>query len=297
MFEYWIFLVLLAQFMNAVVVLVDRHLVRSPAIDKPIVYAFYVSVLSGVVILLLPFGVVLSPTIQVIQLSLLAGVSYTIFILLLYKSLKISDASDVAPVVGAVGALATFVFSLIFLGESLSGNFLLGFMFLVAGTFVMSYFRFTKKVVIFTILSGISFGISSVFIKDLFNQTTFWNGFFWSRMANVVVILLFMIWPSNFKIVWKNLWSSSIGAKSAVVANKVLAGFAFLLILYSINLGNVSVVNALGGMQFAFLLLLAFLFTKKFPEYFSESVHHGHVIAQKSVATVLIIFGLILLFR
>ncbi len=289
-------MVLIAQFINAIVVLVDRHLVRSPAISKPIIYTFYVSMLSGVVILLLPFGVVLSPTIQIIQLSLIAGIGYTVSLLFLYKSLKISDASDVAPVVGAVSALATFGFSILFLNDSLSNNFLIGFALLVAGTFVMSYFRFTRRTVMFTVLAGILFGFSSVFLKQIFNETTFWNGFFWSRMANVVAILLFLLWPANFRSVWKNLWSSSVGTKSAIVGNKVMAGFAFLLILYSINLGNVSIVSALSGIQFAFLLLLAFLFTKKFPNYFSESVHHRHIVVHKSVATTLIILGLIFLF-
>ena len=87
-----------------------------------------------------------------------------------------------------------------------------------------------------------------------------------------------------------------MGTKTAVVVNKVIAGFAFLLILYAIKLGDVSVVNALTGVQFAFLLLFAILFSKRFPEYFYESVHHHHAILRKLVATVLIMVGLFLLF-
>ena len=86
----------------------------------------------------------------------------------LYKSLKLSDASDVAPAFGAVSAVATLGFSFMFLGGSLSGNFLYGFVLLVVGTFITSYFHLTKKATLFLIVAGIMFSFSTVFLKELF---------------------------------------------------------------------------------------------------------------------------------
>ena len=291
----WIYLIIIAQLLNAVVTLVDKHFVTSTLIGKPVVYAFYIGGLSGVAVLLLPFGVVLTPTVTVLWLSSVAGISYAFSLLFLYKSLKLSDASNVAPALGAVSAVATFGFSFVFLGESLTGNFLYGFILLVIGTFIMSYFHLTKKATLFLIVAGILFGFSTVFLKELFNQTAFWNGFFWSRLANVLGVAILFLWPSNAEAILENIKTSSVGTKTAVVANKIIAGFAFLLILYAIKLGNISIINALTGVQFAFLLLLAILFTKKFPRYFYENVHH-HAILRKLVATVFIIMGLALLF-
>ena len=292
----WIYLVVIAQLLNAVVTLIDKHFVTSALIGKPVVYAFYMGVLSGAAVLLLPFGVVLAPTIMVLWLSLVAGISYVFALLFLYKSLKLSDASDVAPVFGAVSTVATFGFSFIFLGGSLSGNFLSGFILLVVGTFITSYFHLTKKAILFLVVAGVMFGFSTVFLKELFNQTAFWNGFFWSRLANVLGVVILFLWSNNARAILDNIKTSSMGTKTAVVVNKVIAGFAFLLILYAIKLGDVSVVNALTGVQFAFLLLFAILFSKRFPEYFYESVHHHHAILRKLVATVLIMVGLFLLF-
>lgn len=292
----WIYLVIIAQLLNAVVTLVDKHFVTSTLIGKPVVYAFYVGGLSGVAVLLLPFGVVSAPTAMVLWLSFVTGVSYAFSLLFLYKSLKLSDASDVAPALGAVSAIATFGFSFVFLGGSLAGNFLYGFILLVIGTFITSYFHLTKKATLFLIVAGILFSFSTVFLKELFNQTVFWNGFFWSRLANVLGVAILFVWPSNARAILENIKTSSMGTKTAVVANKIIAGFAFLLILYAIKLGDVSVINASTGVQFAFLLLFAVLFTKRFPRYFYESVGHYHAILRKLVATVFIIAGLALLF-
>ncbi len=292
----WIYLVLVAQFVNAIVVLVDRHLIISPEIKKPVVYTFYVGIMSCVVIAILPFGLVSWPSPLMAWLSLFAGITFILYLFFLYSALKISDASDVSPVVGAVSAIATLFFSALFLNGNIPDNFLYGFIFLVIGTLLMSYFRLSTKTVIFIIISGIFFGLSSVFVKMLFNHTTFWNGFFWSRMADVIGVILLLLWPANRKAIFNSIKKSSTTTKSAVIANKVLAGFAFLLILYAINLGNVSIVNALAGIQFAFLLLLAIIFTKKFPEYFHEDISNRKIIAHKLIAIVLIAGGVALLF-
>ncbi len=292
----WIYLIILAQFLFAIVTLVDKYFVTSLLIGKPVVYAFYIGAMSAVAVLLFPFGVVVAPELIVIQLSLAAGISYVFSILFLYKSLKLSDASDVAPVLGAVSAVATLGFSLVFLGESPAGNFLYGFILLVIGTFITSYFHLTIKATLFLIVAGILFGFSTVFLKELFNNTAFWNGFFWSRLANVLGVALLLLWPSNARAIWNNVKTLSVGTKTAIVANKIIAGFAFLLILYAIKLGNVSIINALSGVQFGFLLLFVILFTKKFPEYFYESVYHRHAVFRKAVATIIIVAGLALLF-
>lgn len=291
----WVFLIIVAQFLNAIVTLVDKFLVTSPLIGRPVVYTFYIGAMSGAAILLLPFGVVAPLTVEVARLSLIAGVAYVFSILFLYKALQASDASDVAPAFGAVSAVATLGFSVWFLGKGLSGNFLYGFILLVAGTFITSYFHLSKKSTMFLIIAGALFGFSTIFLKELFNQTSFWNGFFWSRLANIVGVMTLLLRPRNIQAILGNVKTSSINVKMAVVANKIIAGFAFLMILYAIKLGNVSIINALTGVQFAFLLLLTILFVKKYPQYIFETTHY-HAVARKAAATSIIAVGLAILF-
>ena len=140
------------------------------------------------------------------------------------------------------------------------------------------------------------FGLSSVFVKIIFTKTDFLDGFFWSRMANVAGALMLLAWPGNFRAIKDSVFGSSRSTKSLILANKALAGVAFLLILLAIKLGEVSLVNAMSGMQFVFLLLFAVLFTKKMPQFFSETVHRHDVLWHKFISTMFIVIGFFLLF-
>lgn len=292
----WIYIALIAQIFNAVVFLMDKYLVGPRAEVRPGIYGFYVGILSGLVIWLLPFKVISWPDSNLIWLSMVTAVAYLASLLFLYKSLRVSDASDVAPVMGAVSALSTLFFSWWIIGDKLSDNFLMAFLLLVLGTILMSYFRFDKRSFFGVLLAGILFGLSSVLIKEIFSQTTFWNGFFWSRMGNVAVALGLLLWPANFRAICRHLHHSKGQTKLLVVGNKMLAAFTFLLILWAIQLGDVSVVNAMGGMQFVFLIVLALVFSKKFPRYFPDSIKMKTALIQKVVATALIVSGYYLLF-
>jgi len=192
----FIYIALAAQLLSAIVVLADKYLVTSnKAIQKPIVYTFYVAMLSGVVVVLLPFGVILPPNFTIIALSLAITAVFIPSLFFLYKSLKTADASDVAPIMGAVSAVSAAIFSYFILSVGLTGNFFNGFVLLVAGTVFMSYFRFKGWSGMYTVLAGVLFGLSAVLFKVLFNETTFVDGFFWSRMANVAGALALLLWP------------------------------------------------------------------------------------------------------
>lgn len=293
----WLVFIIATNFFSAAVVLMDRYLVTSPTMIKPAVYAFYIGFLSIAAILVLPFGLVSKPTPAIVGLALITAVSYVLFILFFYKSLKLGHASDVAPATGAAAAISTLVFSFLILGDKLPPNFIPGLILLVGGTLFLSHLRFSRRVTLWVIAGGFFFGLSSVLVKALFNATPFWNAFFWSRIANVFGAFLLLAWPGNLKATVQSLKQSSIGTKTLVVFNKGLGGLAFLLFLAAVKLGDVSLTNALGGVQFAFLLVFALAFGRKFPEYFSENVHHRHEIFHKIFATSAIVVGFFILFR
>ena len=51
----WIILVVIAQFINAFVAIIDKYLVSSKRVGEPVVYAFYVSILSALSIIIFAF--------------------------------------------------------------------------------------------------------------------------------------------------------------------------------------------------------------------------------------------------
>ena len=111
----WIILVGIAQFFSALVVLGDKFLVSDHQLKSPSAYAFYVSILSAVVLFLIPFGVIHIPSGTVIALSLIVAISYILSIMGLYTSLRVASASEVMPIVGGVSAISTFLIKHYFL--------------------------------------------------------------------------------------------------------------------------------------------------------------------------------------
>lgn len=292
----WIGLVVFAQMINAVIVLVDKYLLNSTkGINQPAVYAFYVSMLSGVVLIMVPFGAVSWPGATVIGLSLGMALAYILSIYFLYSALKITDASDVVPVAGAVSAIATFALVHFGLDQDLPGNFMLAFVFLVIGTLLISHFRFNTRSFVLVFFSGILFGVSAFLIKLIFEYSSFADGFFWSRMANVFGALFLLLIPANWTAIKESMQSSSSGIKWMVVGNKTLSGVSFLLVMVAINMGSVSIVNALSGLQFVFLLTFAYFCVNRFPAVFSGEIH-PHRFNHKLYGVIFIIFGFLALF-
>ncbi len=291
----WLSFVIIGQFMLAVVVLADRFIVSKKVVSKPIVYAFYVSLLSIFALPAFFFGATI-PSLTTMWLSLASAFSYIISIYFLYISLKKSNPSEVAPVVGGISAISTFIASNLILGDILPHNFLAGFFLLISGMILISHFEFSWKSFGHMTIAGIFFGLSTVLVKAIFIQDTFINGFFWSRMANVFAALTLILIPTVYKSIRDDWRRPGKGNKSSLIlGNKVLSALAFLCILIAIKHGDVSIVNALNAAQYIFLFIFAIAFRKLLPDYFDETIHK-HEILHKSAATALIVVGFFVLF-
>lgn len=291
----WFLFAVISQFMFAVCVLTDRFIVAKGVVSKPVVYAFYVSVMSVFALGALPFGVSI-PSGETILLSLAVAATYLISIIFLYESLKKTNPTEVAPVVGGVAAITSFVGSMLLLGTTLPTHFVWGFAALVIGMVLISHFNFSFRSFLFLTGSGVFFGLSSVLIKMIFVQDTLVNGFFWSRMANVVVALALLLIPSVYASIRADWGKPNKGKKSALlIGNKILGALGFVFTLVAIKLGDVAIVNALNATQYLFLLVFAIFFGNLLPEYFKET-GHKHEIIHKLAAVTFIVIGFFVLF-
>lgn len=292
----WLLLAIGAQLMLAAVSFIDRFILTHPrGVPRPLVYAFYVSILSGFVIVLIPFGVVSWPDSGVLQLSAISAAAFIGALLLLYRSFKAATASDVMPVVAAASAAVSFILAGLILDEGLPRLFIAAILLFIIGTFLISRYRFTRRSFLFVIGAGILFGISTFVHKPLFLITPFWDGFFWSRMANVVGAFALLSWPGHYALIMHSTRAASHSTKWLVVGNKTLSGIAGAMTFFAIALGSVSVVNAMAGLQFVFLLLLAFLFSKQLPQALKGEFEKKGL-THKLAGITCIIVGLALLF-
>ena len=292
----WVFLAIAAQAIAAVVTYIDRHvLTHGRGIGKPIAYAFYVALLSGFVIVLLPFGVVASPSLIVLELSIINAIAFVVSLFFLYSALKEGHASDVMPVVAAVSAIASFIFASQWLDEHLPPYFLLAAALFIAGTFLISRYRFTRRQLAFVAIAGFLFGFTAFTFKLVFDHTTFINGFFWTRMCDVAIALTLFCVPSIRGQIFHGSKQSSHSTKWIVVGNKALAGLAAILTQLAIAQGSVSIVNAMSGLQFAFLLIIAFIFASYFPKALRGEIEHAGI-RHKIFGIGLVILGMAALY-
>jgi uncharacterized membrane protein len=287
--------VFLGQFLNAVIVLIDKHIITTTSVSSPSAYSFYVGFLSIAVLFILPFGVVHIPSVTIIWLSLAIGLSFIGSILFLFRSLKIASATDVVPWLGAVTTIVTFLLNFIFLDEHLPSTFPYALIFFVIGMSLVGHFRFNAKSFSYIVISAILFGFSSVLLKMLLDITTVMDGFFWSRMGNVVAALCLLLWPPCRRAVFQSSKESTHKTTFLIVINRILGGVAFLFIFFAIQGGSVSLVNALGSLQFLFLFLLIVLLKNRMPEQFEHEFRPGHV-AHKMFAMIFILIGFFVLF-
>ena len=309
----WILLAVGAQFLNAFVALVDKRIVSDEkTLPRPFVYAFYTCLISGVWIVVyfigfLPFisnslhipsfENVVRPTLSVVALSFLSAYTFFTALVAMFSALRDYDASDVVPVIGSISALGSFGMGYYFFNTTLSNNFIAGIVLLSAGTFLVSRLRFPFKTALVALYSGMFFALHYITLKGLFEATSFDNGFFWSRIAFVFFALTLLMIPNYFERIKEQTKTTSKGTAILVVSNKILAGISTILILKATDLGDVAVVQALGGLQFVFILIMGIFFSIRPTKLNIGETYHKDTILKKALFVAVITIGFLVLFR
>ncbi|MDA8597197.1 hypothetical protein N9L26_02565 [Candidatus Pacebacteria bacterium] len=307
----WILLAAAGQFLNAIVAILDKYIVTDEKVlPRPFVYAFYSCLVTGfwAVIYFIGFipglaavGVpqfanVEKPTIQVVGMSFLAAYTFFMALVSLYDALKRADASDVLPVIGAVSAISTFGMSYLFLDISVADNFIWGVALLSTGTLLVSQGRFKLRTAINTVHSGIFFGLHYITMKGLFLETSFDDGFFWSRVGFVVFALSLLLVPTYFKKITKQTKGTSASAGALVLMAKMLAGVAAFMLLKATDWGDVAVVQALDGLKFVFILIISVFLGRYIPHAAGENDFDIRTLVRKALYVAIIGIGFVILF-
>lgn len=291
----WLALAVLAQLFSALTVFIDKYvLVSKQGFQHPTAFAFYTAMLSGVVLILVPFGVVSWPGVELAFLSLSSAVLYITSLVFLYRALQQLSVTEVIPITAAAGAITTGLLAIIFLQHDLPVAFIPAFLMLVTGTFLIYCFCFSWRFLLMTVAAGALVGASTFAVKLAFGYADFWTALFWTLFMNVIVALLVLA-PTRLYAIKHGFSVSSARVKWLALVSKALGGFAFFLTFIAISLGSVTIVNALGGLQLVFLLILVPLFMHRIPDVFKSEFLPGTVIL-KILGTVLIVLGLSVLF-
>lgn len=307
----WILLATVGQFLNAIVAVLDKYIVSDEkALPRPFVYAFYSCLLTGfwVVIYflgLIPFFAAIGmptfenvqfPTIQVLSMSFLSAYTFFMALVSMYESLKKADASNVMPIIGTVSALSSFGMSYLFLDAGLTQGHIFGLLLISFGTLLVAKSLPEWDTVLHVVHSGVFFGLHYITMKGLFMETSFDDGFFWSRISFVLFSLSLLMVPVYLEKIKEQTKSTSKKTGILVLLTKVLAGVSAFLILKATDWGEVSVVQALDGIRFVFILFITSLFAHWLPASATDRDTRPHVFVRKLIFTVIILVGFFILF-
>jgi drug/metabolite transporter (DMT)-like permease len=294
----WFFIVIAAQFANAGAQLLDKFLLAKK-FPRPSVLTFWTAVanLLGVVFIFWDF--VLFPGWTLLILSICSGIAFTIALQFLYVGLKTGEASHIAPLVGGVVAISSFVISYFWLGERLTFYQQVAVILLVVGSLLISFEKSKKHNgwhigMLWAIFSGVFFALSYVMSRAVFLETTFSTGFVWARIGSFAVVLPLLFSTSLRRALFAKSEKQKEKSRAGMIilaVNKVLAALYFVGMNYAISLASATIVNALAGLQYAILLIMIYVFTKKMPKFFREQFTARELV-QEGLAIILIIAGL-----
>ena len=287
-----------AYFLLAIASTVDK-LLMTGRIPHPVVYAFFVSVLSIIALVLAPFGMQLLP-LDGLLISLLSGLFLTGALLFFFTAVNDNDATRVVPFVGGMVPLFTVVLAYFFLGERFDARHFLAFLILVAATVFISVdidHRSRLKGLRNLIAASVFFAASYFLTKLAFTQFDFLSVFLWARVGSFLGGVALLI-PAGYRRIlvgYLKIRKPQPKQTPLLFLGGQLAGAGgVILVNYAIALGSVTFVNALQGLQQAFLLGITSIAHRINPNLLHEHFSRRAVF-QKVTSIILIIIGLALL--
>lgn len=301
----WLIAAITAYFLFAVVSVIDKFLLKE-SIPDPKIYSFYIGLLGASVFVLAPFGFIVPDFIQILT-SLFAGAFFVLGIYLIYIGLSEGEASRVIPTVG--GLLPVFTFSLFYIFSQnnlqITENQAVSFLFLILGSVLISFYKekkkYSYKILLTSVLAAFSLSVFYALTKIVYAFQPFVSGLIWIKIGSLTASLFFLlskdVRSALSRVKLENLNYNNSKTAGIFISKNALGGIARILENYSVSLarfGEVAFVNAVSGIQYVFILILAVLFSKKFPQIFKEEIRKEFM-AQKIIGILFISAGIFLL--
>ncbi|MBI5742300.1 MAG: hypothetical protein HZA25_00485 [Candidatus Niyogibacteria bacterium] len=305
----WIAFAIAAYFLNAVTAVGDKFLLAKK-LPSAAAYAFYTGVLGALVIFIAPWGLAW-PGYPVFFIALISGIMFFGGMLAFFSVIRQGEVSRFVLLIDGLTPVFIFGSSYFLLAERLPAQSLYAFAALVLGGLLISYDpavwtddalangnrrRWIEGFWV-AVLAALLFAASFTTLKYVFDNQSFISGFIWARLGSLIGALLLLLSASVRREIFAaagGFFSLRVGG--LFLTNKVLAGAALVFIDYAIYLGSVTMVNAMQGVKYIFLLFLVLVLSRRYPHILEERFS-GIDLAQKILATILIATGFIILTR
>lgn len=293
----WIFFVFISQGIWAFTSLIDKFVISKGHIRSPFVYVVLNGLMNILLIFLLPFFGFEPLRVADLLILLLSGITFTAAMIFYYKAVQYDEISRIA-VMYQLGPVFVFIFSFLFLGDTLTKNHFIGFLFLLGAGIIVSYKKSgTKfeisKAFLFMLISMVISSVSVVSAKHIFDVTSFWSAFLWLRLGGF--ISAFVLLSPSIRRQFVETFKAMDTKIRRLLGFKMLIDFtAFIFAGYALQNGQAPLVSALAS---SVLPLCVFLLTSitsvYFPRILRESIDKKVILA-KLAAIACIIIGIML---
>ena len=307
----WILVAVTAYLILAVANLLDKFLVDNVLMSSK-AYAFVACLLSTVLFLAGPWFLN-CPGLAWFGFNLLVGAVFALALWFLYEALRRGEASRILVIIGGSTPIFSLILSLWLFKERLASGEWLGVLCLLVGTFIIALLPQTRSFLtrvmhklrlrqeikngglVFAVFSALAFSLYFIGTKYAYGSQSFASAFIWTKLGAALFVLLFLVRRKDRQEIKASLGKKHPAKnKFLVVFNQLLGSAGFILQNYAVALGSVVLVNALQGVQYAFLLIisagLALLAPKLLKETFS-----WRIVLQKLAAVMIIGLGLYIL--
>lgn len=306
----WFFVALAAYFLLAISNLLDKFLVEK-VLGSARAYTFIACVMGALVFLAAPWFLSW-PGWSGLLLDIVLGVIFAAALMLLYASLRRGEASRALVIIGGSTPIFSLPLSWLILGDHLSALQSKGVIFLILGVITIALLpgrragfwdklfkslelkhNYSLTSILLALGSGFSYSLFFVGSKFSYQSQPFLSAFLWARLGAALAALFILLSPRARREI-KALFARSPRRKrnqGLVVGNQILGASGVLLQNYAVYLGPVALVNALQGVQYAWIIILGSVVSALAPKILKEDISRSGLI-QKSAAIILIGIGL-----
>jgi drug/metabolite transporter (DMT)-like permease len=301
----WFILGLISFFLLAITTISDKFILSKSKLS-PINYAFLVSVLGAVASVILIFiePKFSWPAGQVFTITL-AGAGFFFGVYFQFLVFNEKEATRVNSIINSLIPILTFFMSQALIVDHLTTIKLAGVGVIVFSSYLLSQVglkkdKFNYRNIVLMFLAALMFAANHVFSKVVYEERPFFDSFIWIRWSILAVGIVYITLTGNWRKIFPK--SQKVPKEKASVKTQWFVLFfgqacgavSVLLYQYAVKLGSVTLVTALQGTQFLFMLIMAFILTRYYPKLFKEDISRK-ILIQKIIYSILLCLGVVLI--
>ena len=291
----WIYFALIAQGIWSVTSMIDKFVISKGYIKNPAVYIVLNGLMNVFLIFLLPFVGFEPLRFTDILIGFLGGAVFNAGVAIYYKAVQYDEISKVI-ILSQFAPIFVLVLSFLFLGEMLTKNTFIGFLFLLGAGAIISYkkingsFKLSKAfrlMFISMLLSSIGFIVA----KYIYSVTSFWSAFLWLRVSGFSALLV-LLSPSVRENSLKTFRVMKPKIRALMIFKMVIDFSAFIFAGYALLNGPASLVSALSSSALPLFVFILTLITSIYlPKLIKEEIDRKSILI-KVLAIAFIIVGI-----